>query len=150
MKWNEPVSHHAVEPAVLQSIHASDQEMYPAALPLERLQAWVDAAPELSIEFSTDSDSAPIGVVVALPLHRKSWDALLSGVLKETDVEASHDFGRVGDKGQEEVGIHIFHVERYKAPQGTVLFRGFGSYAISTVLDAARAKGYTILGTSGN
>lgn len=128
---------------MLRSIHASDQEMYPAALPLRRLQDWVEAAPWLSIEFVVNN--TPIGVVVALPVKGSSWDRLLRGTLMETDIEASRDFG------EDQVGIHIFHVERYEtsSTQDAVRFRGFGNYAVSAVLDAARARGYKILGTSG-
>jgi hypothetical protein len=143
MKWTESVSHRPVEAAVLRSIHASDQEIYPAALPLRRLQGWVEAAPWLSIEFVVNN--TPIGVIVALPVKGGSWEGLLRGTLKETDIEASRDFG------EDQVGIHIFHVERYgtSSAQGAVRFRGFGDYAVNAVLDAARARGYKILGTSG-
>ncbi|KAH6675268.1 hypothetical protein F5X68DRAFT_264399 [Plectosphaerella plurivora] len=151
MKWTESVCHRPVDVGVLRSIHASDQEMYPAALPFERLQGWVDSASWLSIEFVVNA--TPIGVVVALPVQRTKWEALLSGGLKETDIEASRDFGQAvqgSDEGQDPVGIHIFHVERYESPQAqnAVQFRGFGNYAVGAVLDAARAEGYTILGTS--
>lgn len=152
MKWTESVCHRPVEVDALRSIHASDQEMYPAALPFGRLQGWVDSAPWLSIEFVVNA--RPIGVVVALPVQQTKWEALLSGGLKETDIEAPRDFGQAvpgSDEGQDQVGIHIFHVERYEPDeaQNAVQFRGFGNYAVNAVLDAARAKSYTVLGTSG-
>lgn len=148
MEWTKRVRRRPVSDAVLRDIHTSDQDMYPADLPFHRLQSWVHTAPELSIEFYTENEgqSASVGVVVALPVRLEKWHALLRGDLKETNVEASSDFG---DDTERTIGLHIFHIER-NAPQilGQPV-RAFGKFAVDAVVDVARHQGYDVIGTSG-
>lgn len=147
MEWTKRVRRRPVSDAVLRDIHTSDQDMYPADLPFHRLQSWVHTAPELSIEFYTENEgqSASVGVVVALPVRLEKWHALLRGDLKETNVEASSDFG---DDTERTIGLHIFHIER-NAPQilGQPV-RAFGKFAVDAVVDVARHQGYDVIGTS--
>ncbi|KAL2160139.1 hypothetical protein VTH06DRAFT_1794 [Thermothelomyces fergusii] len=99
--------------AVLRAVYASDQDMYPVALPYARLRAWADASEDLSVCFRPSSSSpsrsaSPLpekasagaapggcdapggeaaGVVIVLPLRRPFWEDLLQGRLKEWEVE---------------------------------------------------------------
>ena len=151
---------------VLQTVYASDQDMYPVALPYSQVQSWVAACPELSISFiitegnssrdssgnggnesgNGDSDAKGLegpegvagvaGVIIVLPLRKKYWEDVLCGRVKEMDIEAGSmfpsgygkghalrggDYGpseREGDDGLgvEEVGLHVYHVERFHIP----------------------------------
>ncbi|KAF3351320.1 hypothetical protein VdG2_00827 [Verticillium dahliae VDG2] len=50
MDWTSYITRTPLSPEMVQSIHSSDEAMYPAGLPLERLEAWsaVDAARDFS------------------------------------------------------------------------------------------------------
>ncbi|KAK4095851.1 hypothetical protein N658DRAFT_502242 [Parathielavia hyrcaniae] len=130
---------HPIPDAVLRSVYASDQAMYPVALPYARLRAWVDACPDLALCFFSpgqESDSGGpaaaagagaqvAGVVIVLPIRKGYWEDLLRGRLKEADIDSRTMFpengGGGGTIGQgeegpgkvEEVGLHVYHVERY-------------------------------------
>ncbi|KAK4118208.1 hypothetical protein N657DRAFT_694574 [Parathielavia appendiculata] len=120
---------HPIPDAVLRSVYASDQAMYPVSLPYTTLRAWVDACPDLAIGFSREGDgpgaaaavAQVAGVVIVLPITRIYWEDLLQGRLKEADVDSRTMFPRPGggggDQGEEaereEVGLHVYHVERY-------------------------------------
>ncbi|KAK3360957.1 hypothetical protein B0T24DRAFT_539853 [Lasiosphaeria ovina] len=128
--------------SALEAIFASDQDMYPvAALSFQRFRSWVSAWPELSICFSAPAAHPPAtsgspqlplaGVIVVLPLRRAHWEDLLVGRIKEADIDAETMFparlgAGVGDnsphlveEGGEEVGVHVFHIERFAAlPEG--------------------------------
>ena len=132
------ITRNPIPPTLLHQIYASDQEMYPAPLTYDRLRGWVDACPELSILFTSvpntktdqangdNSDDSQIGVVIILPILERYWRDLLSGRVKEVDVDpgvmfpavvASRD-GREGRQGDGEaqkvkVGLHVFHIERF-------------------------------------
>lgn len=115
-----------VSDAQLRTIYASDQEMYPAPLSFDRLRSWVDACPDLAIAFHEDGDatrysgnnSSPAsGVIIVLSLLRTYWEDLLVGKVKEVDIDATVMFPPVeiedGGKNEVEVGLHVFHVERF-------------------------------------
>ncbi|KAK3493358.1 hypothetical protein B0T13DRAFT_513581 [Neurospora crassa] len=121
-----------ISDALLHTIYASDQEMYPAPLTYERLQSWRDACPELSICFNASNDGSemPLGVIIVLPLVKKYWEDLLMGKIKEVDIDAGEMFAGVGGDGggsstkmesemqlqaPVEVGLHVFHIERFTA-----------------------------------
>jgi len=140
---------------VLQSVYASDQDMYPAPLTFAHLQSWVNACPDLSICFRRDGTSSPIGVVIALPIRRPHWDDLLCGALKETDIDPDVAFPRGrGVAGEEEVGLHVFHIERF--PENDVLPSsgarkgGFAEFAVNEVVHRALLKRqWKVVGLSG-
>lgn len=114
---------------VLRDVYASDQAMYPAALPYERLQSWVAACPGLSVCFrdtsssttgsststssssSSDGDRATrnswkaYGLVIVLPLRRAHWERLLDGRLKEADVDAADMFADWGPESDPDDGV---------------------------------------------
>lgn len=152
MDWCTSVRQRPASDAVLRDIHASDQDMYPADLPFSRLQGWAHAAPDLSIEFFSKEfeDEVSVGVVVALPVRLERWHALLDGSLKETNVEASSDFGLLDQsESQRAVGVHIFHIERHASLVNGLPVKGFGKYAVDVAVEAARARGHVVIGTSG-
>ncbi|KAL1839807.1 hypothetical protein VTJ49DRAFT_1086 [Mycothermus thermophilus] len=172
--------------AVLRAVHASDQAMYPVDLPYERLRAWIDAAPDLSVYYppaqpvrnlppdpehrvpttgelvAEEAPSAPTGqgvrvrdgaaasggdtetctparreraaagggVAVVLPLQRRHWDDLLVGKLREAEIDpvcmfppdGKSEAVEIGGKaeGKEEVGLHVYHIERFGDGLGEV------------------------------
>ncbi|KAK0704893.1 hypothetical protein B0H67DRAFT_674333 [Lasiosphaeris hirsuta] len=108
-----PLQRGPIPDALLRAVYASDQDMYPAPLPYARLRSWVAACPELSISFQRPAGGGDdvVGVIIALPLARAHWERLLSGELKEMDVDAASMFP---GPGAEEVGVHVFHVERFR------------------------------------
>ncbi|TEA19700.1 hypothetical protein C8034_v008997 [Colletotrichum sidae] len=135
---------------VLDGIFASDQDMYPAPLTWERLESWTKAAPEMAICFhlpsDKDSTGKPVGAVIALPMLVDSWRELITGVLKETDVEPT--MFPCEDDHSPEVGLHVFHVERFDVPEARGRVRGFGDISMQAVVDAALRKRWKVLGHS--
>lgn len=131
---------------VLREIFESDQDMYPAPLTYERLKSWVDGCPELCICFRPApeevSNPRPIGAIIVLPLLRRHWEDVLVGKLKETDIES----GMFAGRGKEDVGLHVFHVERFGAEaRGT----RFTEMALGTIGSITAKKDWNILGYSG-
>jgi hypothetical protein len=146
--------------------------MYPVALPYARLRAWVDASPDLCICFRDSAAAAAAaaavaGVIVVLPLRRRHWEDLLVGRLKESDVEAGSMFpgsvtrgcgaGGDGDGEGEEVGLHVYHVERFDVASDASGFgkgrgvKGFSEYALAEVMKRVEMMmpGWKVLGLSG-
>jgi hypothetical protein len=160
---------------VLRAVYASDQAMYPVPLCYTRLRAWVDACPDLSICFFRDSESgaaaaAAVGVVIALPLQRPYWEDLLTGRLKEMDIDPGRMFpalrasqesggGHVGGEevGEaEEIGLHVYHIERFDSgvinikEEGRVRSKGVAELALEEVERRARLRsGWRVVGMSG-
>ncbi|KAK3943599.1 hypothetical protein QBC46DRAFT_307285 [Diplogelasinospora grovesii] len=145
----------------LRRIYASDQEMYPAPLTFDRLASWVATCPELSISFSPESSSSEghvVGMVIALPLLREHWQDLLVGKLKEPEVELSmfpqpnNNFRPdTGHSVESEVGLHVFHIERFNSdtlPSSWFGGRGFAEYALQEVIAVATRKEWRIIGFS--
>ena len=142
-----------IPPSLLHTIYESDQAIYPVALLYSRLCAWVAACPDLSICFQSPA-GVTAGVVIVLPLQRRRWEDLLSGRVKEAEIEAGGMFPRLEslDGEGEEVGLHVYHIERY----GTE-FRGFGGgkrfaeFALGVVMERVvrgRAR-WRVVGMSG-
>ncbi|KAH6620892.1 hypothetical protein B0J18DRAFT_430948 [Chaetomium sp. MPI-SDFR-AT-0129] len=174
----------AIPDALLRTVYASDQAMYPVALSYDRLRGWVEACPELCVCFrsppapgeallspgtehdlndgdGTDGD-AVVGVIIVLPLRRQYWERLLNGRLKEPDVEPGemflglslgvHGQGRGTEGGavvEEEVGLHVYHIERFGAFHGSVKGQRFSEFALGEVAERARLKpGWNVIGIS--
>ncbi|ORY71464.1 uncharacterized protein BCR38DRAFT_331429 [Pseudomassariella vexata] len=131
---------------VLKRIFASDQDMYPAPLTLDQLRSWVTGCPDLSRCFClterTENDGHLAGTIMVLPIVGRFWHALLQGKLTEADIDATTMFPS-GNGGEEEVGLHVFHVERFDDS-----LSGFTRVALSAVKETARSKGWTIAGCS--
>ncbi|KAF4959587.1 hypothetical protein FSARC_10673 [Fusarium sarcochroum] len=153
MDWTKLVTLKPLSEGTLRDIHASDQDIYPADLPFDRLQAWATAAPDLSIEFIADDSSdqtgpVSVGVVVAVPVKLDIWNDLLSGVVKETNLEASTDFGSPDLESSRVVGVHIFHIERHASYIGQQPVKAFGKFAVDSAVQTAKKQGFTVVGTS--
>lgn len=144
MDWTSYITRTPLSPEMVQSIHSSDEAMYPAGLPLERLEAWVAAAPELSM--ALHAGDTLVGVVVGLPLAVPAWRDLGVGTLRESAVDAARDFSRT--KG-DAVGVHVFHIEKLvEEVQGDAV-RGFARFAVDGLVKAAQGEGYVVEGVSG-
>src|SRR5438105_732999 len=108
-----------IDETTLKAVYASDQEMYPAPLPAERLQKWVDSSGDLSMCFKDTTHPAKglIGVIITLPIREEYWRRLLRGELKETEIDPESMFASQlqGNKTQK-IGLHVFHVERFTEP----------------------------------
>lgn len=156
----------AVSASMLRAVFASDQDMYPAPLTLDRLQSWVTACPSLSVCFRTshpttsrdDKDkmdsTPPLGVVIVCPLRRVVWEDLLAGRLREPDIDAASMFPSDDTDGG--VGLHVFHIERLVPPavfaqaSGAGRSGGFAECAMEAVRAAAGQRlGWHVIGYSG-
>ncbi|KAF9873907.1 hypothetical protein CkaCkLH20_08641 [Colletotrichum karsti] len=147
-----PVTTDSIHPELLQEIFASDQDMYPAPLTWERLEGWTRASPELALSLwftgVDDSASRPlVGAVIALPILASCWRDLLVGKVKETDVDPETMFPRESDPGAE-IGLHVFHVERYEAPGTQEMVPRIAEISMKAVVEAAREKGWKVVGYS--
>ena len=71
-----------------------------------------------------------MGVIIVLPLLKKYWEDLLVGKIKEVDIDVEEMFVGVSGGGESsaemeesqlqvqapvEVGLHVFHIERFAA-----------------------------------
>lgn len=123
-----------VNDRLLKDTYDSDQAMYPAPeLTYDRLKSWIDACPELCIclqRDQTESDSNQLkksgnddthGIIITLPLFRSYWERLINEEIEEHHVDASEMFPprsntqsqAHGEIQQAQVGLHVFHIERY-------------------------------------
>ncbi|KAK0639406.1 hypothetical protein B0T16DRAFT_423133 [Cercophora newfieldiana] len=144
-----------VDDDVLQGVYASDQEMYPAPLTFTRLKSWVDACPDLSICFRRSGATPPVGVVIALPIRQPYWDDLLHGTLKETDIDPDVAFPNrelLSQEEVEDVGLHVFHIERFaesaKPVSGTKR-KGFAEFSVEEIIHrASLRKKWKVVGLS--
>lgn len=131
---------------VLRRIFESDQDMYPAPLTYERLKSWVDGCQELCICFQRVLEEGPevrpMGAIIVLPLLKRHWEDVLVGKLKETDIEPVMFAG----EGYVDVGLHVFHVERFDAEtRGT----GFAETTLGVIGSIVGQKDRNVLGYSG-
>lgn len=140
----------------LHDIYASDQTMYPAPLPYERLQSWVTACPDLSLSYSTplkDTQSLlVVGVAIVLPVRAQYWRDLVVGKLKEIDVDA---MTMLSDQAGVELGLHIFHIEKFDSWQQLgdgydSKLRPFAEYVTADMAKMIEVRGWKVLGFSGN
>lgn len=146
----------AISQDVLKRIYASDQDMYPVPLSFERLQNWVAQSPELSVCYldsaaegcDSPGDAVEIGAVIVLPLRKSQWEELLVGRLKEIEVDASIMFGSSDTDELQDVGLHIFHIERFEGCGRTKVQR-FAEFVLEDVREAATRYHWNILGYSG-
>ncbi|KAH8882618.1 hypothetical protein GQ53DRAFT_615455, partial [Thozetella sp. PMI_491] len=138
----------AISDGVLKAIYASDQDMYPAPLTYQRLKSWVDACPELSICFEAEGGGGrvPIGAVIVLPLVRSCWEDLLVGKIKEVEIDPLTMFAGADET---EVGLHLFHIERFEAFKSSGRLVRFAEFAMDEARDVALGKGHwNVLGHS--
>jgi hypothetical protein len=122
---------------MLRRIYDSDQAMYPAPLAFARLQSWVRVCPELALCYAAPPAGAPAmaatatatcapaattaeaaapeavaGAAIVLPVRDAYWRMLLVGQLKESDIDCA---AMLDGRTHAEVGLHIFHLEKFDA-----------------------------------
>lgn len=151
-----------VPASLLKHIYASDQAIYPAPdLSFARLQSWAAACPELFLclanentdashqAINSDPGAAFDGVIIVLPLLRDAWEALLTGHVREHDIDPARMFPPTMNGKMEgffEVGLHVFHVERFAGRSRS----GFAALALEKVKSVAEQfRGWDVVGYSG-
>lgn len=151
-----PLKRAKVDEALTHEIYSSDQSIYPAPLTYDRLKSWVDACPELTVAYQVPNDEAGknlslAGVVVILPIQANYWKDVLGGNLKETDILPSHFV--TNDQAEEEVGLHIFHIEKYEAWDSEIrkytTQPSFAKFALQDAREVAKGKEWKVIGYSG-
>ena len=138
----------AISDEVLQRIFKSDQDMYPAPLTYERLKGWVDGCPELCVCFRAcpgGTDANLVGAIIVLPLLKRHWEDVLVGKLKETNIEPAMFAGET----DADVGLHIFHIERFDGEMPDPRLPRFAEFALNDIRKLIEKKAWNILGYSG-
>lgn len=168
-----PDSHwQTVGDGLLKDTYDSDQAMYPAPeLSYDRLKSWVDACPELCLclqEGQTESNNnqhyksaneGVYGLIILLPLLQSYWERLVNGDIEEHDVDASEMFPPSpdtqiqvhGSSKKVQVGLHIFHIERYHSFSSTRYGANFTTLALEEVRSRALQtfESWEVVGYSG-
>ncbi|KAI9147218.1 Type 2 glycosyltransferase [Paramyrothecium foliicola] len=136
-----------IDEKLLREIYDADQGIYPAPLDFERLQSWAKTCPELSICFRGPliEGNASIGAIIVLPILKEYWDQLLEGRLKEIEVDAST---MLATADESDVGLHVFHVERFQGFTSVAKSRRFSDFALETVRAIAQQRNWKIHGFS--
>ena len=139
-----------IQHEMLLRVYNSDQDIYPAGLPFHRLKNWVTACPQLAVclEHCNGNDEAeyvPVGVIIALPILSSYWNDLVCGKLREIDIDADPMIAK--DYG--EVGIHIFHIEKFEAFTHAGSKRRFTDMALESIQEVLENESWSILGYSG-
>jgi hypothetical protein len=138
----------AINGCDLEALLASDEQLYPSGLSLERFSQWTTAAkyPSLSLVYSRLPNLVTDGICIVLPLDPSTWTKLVQGSIKEVELELC-DFNQAGD-----IGLHIWHIERYdgwNAPVrlGDQIWEDLGA----TLNQIRRSEGWAgaIIGISG-
>lgn len=152
---------------LLKQIYDSDQAIYPAPdLSYDRLQSWATACPELFLRLCRDDDGnggplqmssdSLLGIVITIPLRRPFWEDLLANSIEEHNVDAGTMFPpRSSSKAEggekTEVGLHIFHIERFSGFAAAQKDARFTEEALQEVHDrvAKRFRSWEVVGYSG-
>lgn len=141
---------------ILGAVYASDQAMYPVPLSNNRLRDWVSGCPDLSICFQSPKQGL-MGVVIVLPLLRQHWQDLLSGKLKEFDIDPKTMFPDTTatlphqrNRKPVQVGLHVYHIERLGVEPPTANQRRFSEVAMEEVTRRAQERwDWEVIGMSG-
>ncbi|KAK4159717.1 hypothetical protein QBC43DRAFT_271892 [Cladorrhinum sp. PSN259] len=140
---------------LMRAVYASDQAMYPVPLRDDRLRDWVAACPDLSMCFHSPKQGL-MGVVIVLPLLRRHWEDLLKGKLKEFDIDPRTMFPDMTatlphqrNRTPEQVGLHVYHIERLAVEPPTPNQRRFSEVAMEEVTRRAQERwSWDIVGMS--
>lgn len=161
-----------IEERLLRGIYDSDQAIYPAPqLTYDRLKSWVDACPALCLCLHRDesestsqldssgSDDAIIGLIIVLPLRQSYWDKLRHANIEEHDVDAKEMFAPplnteipiYGAGSRINVGLHVFHIERFTSSAPTWKNASFTALALEEIRGrvAATFQAWEVVGYSG-
>lgn len=142
-----------IDDNLLRDTYESDQAMYPAPeLTYDRLKSWVDAYPELSFCLQRDQteldkqsenseNNGAEGLIIMLPLLQPYWGKLVNGEIEEHHIDAAEMFPQ-SSSGQPQahgawqkvqVGLHVFHIERYASFSSTRHGASFTALALDEV-----------------
>ncbi|KAK4171135.1 hypothetical protein QBC36DRAFT_103539 [Triangularia setosa] len=174
-----PPTPHPISDEVLRAVYASDQEMYPAGLSYDRLCSWVAACPEMSICWSSSKTGVLGVVIVLPMLREYWEDLLVGKLKEpgvDAEIMFPHDGkekqqtenvvagarkigngrtpkGRISDtqekKEQQEVGLHVYHIERLAVEPPTAKQKRFSEIAMEEVTRrSAEKKGWKVVGLS--
>lgn len=157
-----------VSEPLLKEIYESDQTIYPAPeLTYDRLKTWAAACPELFLSLRcgdeeeiggplTMTSGSLLGVIITIPLQKAFWDDLLTNNIKEHDVDSGSMFpprskSNVGGREKTEVGLHIFHIERFSGFAAVQKDTRFTEEALQEVHNriAENFRSWEVIGYSG-
>ncbi|KAK9709055.1 hypothetical protein K7432_009297 [Basidiobolus ranarum] len=116
-----------IKPSDYETILASDIDVYPTETPLtaETFSIWYARHPEFGIIYYYDSNELVegieyekeviVGTCCVVPLTSQGWSKFTNGLLLESelDSEVLFDNSQHSDSGEDEIGLHIYHMERY-------------------------------------
>ena len=131
----------------------ADSQIYPSPLSLSVLTSWVKTCPSFALQYLHPKDQGKVvGICIILPILKSHWDDLVSGRIHEWDILPSMLWHHDGEcaKVDSDVGLHIWHIERFPGWQRT--WGGFGKYVWDEVrrglldqLKGPRVRGFSAL-----
>ena len=85
-----------------------DKKVYPTKNPVTKkiISSWYKNNPEFGMKI----DGKRKGLCVVIPLNKSGWTKLINGELSESKVTGKYLFDNKRDK---EIGIHIYHIEKF-------------------------------------
>jgi hypothetical protein len=88
----------------------NDKRIYPTDSPVKKdvIKSWYIRNPEFGIIFKKDGKI--IGNFIGIPLNKQSWEKLINGELKESEITDKTIFNILKDN---ELCIHCYHLEKF-------------------------------------
>lgn len=130
----------------IELILETDRRLYPTSSPVTReiINEWYVKNPEFGMIFEKNSKLA--GSLVVIPLNKMGWNGLVSGKLKEADLNEKYIFDNFRDK---EIGLHGYHIEKFDKN-----IKDFSKYAFDKLMKIItdlknRNNGLEVIGFSG-
>lgn len=141
-----------VSDELIQTIHATDQQMYQCPLTHESLKSWIQRAPDFSVAYHDDVELPPslAGVIVTLPIIAAHWQDLLIGKLKEWEISPS--MIAKDEMTEARIGVHVFHIEKYEAWKRCAPGHAENSFiqiALKDVASTTQRTNWDVIGWSG-
>lgn len=116
---------------------SADYDIYPSSLEPETLKSWVRVSSAFTMQYI--HPSAPeevVGVCIMIPALSMWWKDIINGKIHEWEITPGMLWHRGHSKA--DVGIHIWHIERY--PGWERRWGGFGKYIWHDVQEAIRKE----------
>ncbi|MDD9911870.1 MAG: hypothetical protein OXR68_04395 [Alphaproteobacteria bacterium] len=116
---------------------ASDRAVYPTDAPVTPaiLDQWFQNNPEFGMVAEEGGQTR--AMFIAIPLAKKAWEDLIAGRLEESDLDADTVFDNMRDS---EVGIHIYHVEKYSDFSGSEPFYAAAFRQLGKIVDSLKEQ----------
>mmetsp|Transcript_51985 Transcript_51985/g.105906 ORF Transcript_51985/g.105906 Transcript_51985/m.105906 type:complete len:237 (-) Transcript_51985:19-729(-) len=110
----------------------ADAELYPCGSPctVETVRSWYQNPGNEEFAQVFERNGTMVGMCVVIPLSRKGWEELISGVRSEAEIDGTCSFSADRDK---EVGLHLYHLEK-NDPSIKDFFRAHCLPALSAVV----------------